>query len=174
VRRLIAVLAVLLAALMLVACGGDDDGGDSAGGSPTTEQPAPETETEAADLTDTSVKPVIPKPTGSPPAKLVKEDIVKGKGRAAKVGDTVTMQYVGISFSTGEQFDASWDTGQPFPFQLGTGQVIEGWDRGIVGMKAGGRRKLVIPPDQAYGAQGQGPIGPNETLIFVVDLLSIE
>jgi peptidylprolyl isomerase len=173
VRRLTLALAVLLAALALVACG-DDDGDNDSAAEPTTEQPAPQTETEAADLTDTSVKPVIPKPTGSPPSKLVKEDIVKGKGRAAKAGDSLTMHYVGIAFSTGEQFDASWDTGTPFgPFQLGTGQVIPGWDRGIVGMRVGGRRKLVIPPELAYGSQGQGPIGPNETLIFVVDLLAI-
>ena len=84
------------------------------------------------------------------------------------------MQYVGVSFSNGEQFDASWDTGAPFgPFQLGTGQVIPGWDKGIVGMRKGGRRKLVIPPELAYGSTGQGPIAPNETLIFVVDLVSI-
>ncbi len=120
------------------------------------------------------MKPVIEKPAGSPPRKLVKEDIVKGKGPAAKKGDSVTMQYVGVSFSNGEQFDASWDTGAPFgPFQLGTGQVIPGWDKGIVGMRKGGRRKLVIPPELAYGSTGQGPIAPNETLIFVVDLVSI-
>ena len=97
-----------------------------------------ETETEAADLTDTSVKPEVPKPSGSPPATLQKEDIVKGKGPAAQNGDTVTMHYVGISFSTGEQFDASWDRGVPLdPFQLGTGAVIPGWDRGILGMRVG-------------------------------------
>ena len=174
-RRLLVILAAVLAALALVACGDDDDGGGDSGGTPTTEQPAPQTETEAADLTDTSVKPEVPKPSGSPPATLQKEDIVKGKGPAAQNGDTVTMHYVGISFSTGEQFDASWDRGVPLdPFQLGTGAVIPGWDRGILGMRVGGRRKLVIPPELAYGAQGSGPIGPNETLIFVVDLLKID
>jgi len=173
VRRLIAVLAALLAALALVACGGDDGDGDSAA-TQATEQPAPETETEAADLTDTSVKPVIPAPSGSPPRKLQIEDIVKGKGRVAKKGDNVTMQYVGVAFSTGEQFDASWDNGAPLgPFPLGAGAVIPGWDKGIVGMRVGGRRKLVIPPELAYGTAGSGPIGPNETLIFVVDLEKI-
>jgi FKBP-type peptidyl-prolyl cis-trans isomerase len=174
VRRLIAVLAALLAALALVACGGDDDGDGDSAAAQATEQPAPETETEAADLTDTSVKPVIPAPSGSPPRKLVVEDIVKGKGRAAKQGDNVTLQYVGVAFSTGQQFDASWDSGAPIgPFPLGAGAVIPGWDKGIVGMRVGGRRKLVIPPELAYGTQGQGPIGPNETLIFVVDLTAI-
>ena len=118
---------------------------------------------------------MIPKPSGSPPSKLVVEDIVKGKGRAAKKGDKVTMQYVGVAFSTGEEFDASWDTGAPLPpFQLGAGAVIPGWDKGIVGMRVGGRRKLVIPPELAYGTAGPGPpIGPNETLIFVVDLVEV-
>jgi peptidylprolyl isomerase len=84
------------------------------------------------------------------------------------------MQYVGIAFSTGEEFDASWGRGQPFKFKLGQGMVIPGWDKGIVGMRAGGRRQLVIPPDLAYGAQGQPPsIGPNETLVFDVDLLKV-
>ena len=171
-RRLIAVLAALLAALALVACGGDDGDGDSAA-TQATEQPAPETETEAADLTDTSAKPVIPKPSGSPPNKLQVEDIVKGKGPAAKNGDTVSMEYVGMAFSTGEEFGSSWEGATLPPFQLGTGSVIPGWDKGIVGMRVGGRRKLVIPPELAYGTAGQGPIGPNETLIFVVDLTKI-
>ena len=99
----------------------------------------------------------MPKPAGSPPRRLVKEDIVKGKGPPAKKGDSVTMQYVGVSFSNGEQFDASWDTRRALrPFQLGTGQVIPGWDEGIVGMRKGGRRKLVIPPELAYGSTGPG------------------
>jgi peptidylprolyl isomerase len=179
-RRLLIPLALLVLALGLVACGSDESGDDSS----SADTPALDatvdsgddtgTQTEAANPKDTSVKPVIDKPAGSPPRHLVKEDIVKGKGPAAKKGDSVTMQYVGVSFSNGEQFDASWDTGAPFgPFQLGTGQVIPGWDKGIVGMRKGGRRKLVIPPELAYGSTGQGPIAPNETLIFVVDLVSI-
>lgn len=171
-RRLNAILAALVAALVLVACG-DDDKGDSSS-TPASDSTPQQTATQP-DLTDTSVKPVVPKPAGSPPRRLEKEDIVKGKGPRAKAGDSVTMHYVGIAFSTGEQFDASWDNGAPFgPFQLGSGQVIAGWDRGIVGMRKGGRRELVIPPELAYGSQGQGPIGPNETLIFVVDLLAIQ
>jgi len=167
--RLVAMLA-LAAALLASACGDDDDSGSAGAELPaetaTEAQPSPE---------DTNVKPVIDKPSGSPPRRLVKEDIVKGKGKAAKAGDRVTVQYVGVSFSTGRQFDASWDRGQPFGFSLGAGEVIPGWDKGIVGMKQGGRRKLTIPPEQAYGAQGAPPdIAPNETLVFVVDLVKID
>ena len=123
---------------------------------------------------DLKTKPAIPKPSGTPPTKLVVKDIVKGTGRTAKAGDAVSVQYVGVSFSTGEQFDASWDRGQPFEFQLGAQMVIPGWDQGVAGMKVGGRRELTIPPELAYGPQGQPPtIGPNETLIFVIDLVSI-
>ncbi|HVS29182.1 MAG TPA: FKBP-type peptidyl-prolyl cis-trans isomerase, partial [Solirubrobacteraceae bacterium] len=94
---------------------------------------------------DTSVKPKIAKPSGATPKKLVSKDIVTGKGPAAKAGDTVTVQYVGVSFKTGKQFDASWDRGQPFDFQLGAGMVIPGWDKGVKGMRIGGRRELIIP-----------------------------
>jgi peptidylprolyl isomerase len=172
------VLLALLAALALAACGDDGDDSDSDGGSSRQESaPAPETgtETEApTDLTDTSVKPVIDKPSGTPPRRLVKEDIVKGTGPGARPGDTVVVNYVGVSFSTGEEFDASWDSGQPFPVQLGAGGVIEGWEKGLVGIKKGGRRELIIPPEQAYGAQGAPPsIGPNETLVFVIDAVEI-
>jgi peptidylprolyl isomerase len=174
------VLLALLAALALAACGDDDDS-DSGGGSADTSRqesdPAaePGTETEApSDLTDTSVKPVIDRPSGTPPRRIVKEDIVKGKGPGAQPGDTVIVHYVGVSFSTGEEFDASWDSGQPFPVQLGAGGVIEGWEKGLVGIKKGGRRELIIPPEQAYGAEGAPPsIGPNETLVFVIDALEI-
>jgi peptidylprolyl isomerase len=122
--------------------------------------------------TDTSKKPVIPKPQGTPPSKLVIKNIVQGKGAPAKAGDTVTVQYVGVSWSTGQQFDASWDRNEPFSFPLGQGQVIPGWDQGVAGMKPGGRRELVIPPDLAYGPSGSPPaIGPNETLVFVIDLI---
>jgi peptidylprolyl isomerase len=175
------VLLVLLAALGPAACGDDDDSRSSGGSADTSqEESAPPssdtgTETEAqADLTDTSVKPVIDKPSGAPPRRLVKEDIVKGKGPGAKSGDTVVVNYVGVSFSTGDEFDASWDSGQPFPVQLGAGQVIEGWEKGLVGIKKGGRRKLTIPPEQAYGAKGAPPsIAPNETLVFVIDAVDI-
>jgi peptidylprolyl isomerase len=171
--RLLALAMLAVLALVAAGCGSDDDGStDSSAPGAKTEAPA-KTETEAAvDPKDTSVKPVIDKPSGSPPKKLVVEDIVKGKGKTAKAGDNVSVQYVGVSFSNGEQFDASWDRGQPFSFELGTGGVIPGWDKGLEGMKEGGRRKLTIPPELGYGAQGtpDGAIAPNETLVFVVDL----
>ena len=106
--------------------------------------------------TDLTQKPEIPKPSGEPPAELQTEDIVEGTGPAAKAGDTVSMQYVGNAWTTGEQFDASWDRNQAFPFTLGAGDVIAGWDQGIVGMKAGGRRLLIIPPELGYGEAGAG------------------
>jgi peptidylprolyl isomerase len=119
-------------------------------------------------------KPKVTVPAGAPPKKLVTKDLKEGTGPAAKAGDDVTMDYVGVSYSTKEEFDSSFTSGQPFDLTLGQGQVIAGWDEGIVGMKVGGRRELIIPPDMAYGAQGRPPtIKPNETLVFVVDLLAI-
>jgi peptidylprolyl isomerase len=136
---------------------------------------APDTSGKGAVLpisTDLKKKPKIPKPKGTPPKTLVVKDIVVGKGAVAKSGSEITVKYVGVGYSDGKQFDASWDRGQDLPFTLGTGGVIAGWDEGLVGMKVGGRRELVIPPDKAYGAQGQPPsIGPNATLVFVVDLV---
>jgi peptidylprolyl isomerase len=126
-----------------------------------------------ADAVGTTVKkkPKITKPSGKPPAKLTVVDVVEGKGAGAANGDTLTVDYAGNSWSTGKEFDASWKTGQPFPVTLGQGSVIQGWDQGLVGMKPGGRRLLVIPPDLGYGATGSGAsIKPNETLLFVVDL----
>lgn len=120
-----------------------------------------------------TTKPEIDFPGDTPPAELLIEDITEGEGRAAEAGDTVKAHYVGVAWSTGEEFDASWNRGAPLDFQVGVGQVIQGWDQGIVGMKPGGRRKLTIPPELGYGARGAGgAIGPNETLIFVVDLVS--
>jgi peptidylprolyl isomerase len=179
-NRLPIVLAWLVLALFAVACGGDDDGGGGQAAAPEetttpTATAAPGRINPASISKDLSAKPKIPKPSGSPPTKLQKADIVKGKGKAAGAGDTVSVQYVGNSWSTGAQFDASWDRGgEPFTFPLGAGQVIPGWDEGVAGMRKGGRRLLVIPPDLAYGAQSPSPaIGPNETLIFVVDLKKI-
>jgi peptidylprolyl isomerase len=177
--KLITLTLVLVLGGTIAACGDDDDdsGGSEAAATPT-ETAAPE----PADVSalageiskDTKSKPTIPAPSGDPPAELVTEDIVKGKGPGAQAGDTLTMQYVGVSWSTGQEFDASWDRGETFPFQLGAGMVIPGWDQGMVGMKKGGRRLLVIPPDLAYGPDGSPPaIGPNETLVFVVDLVKI-
>lgn len=121
------------------------------------------------------IKPEVEVPEGDPPKELEVSDITEGDGTEAQSGDLVTVQYVGVNYSTGEEFDSSFDSSQPFTFQLGSGMVIPGWDEGIPGMKVGGRRELVIPPDQAYGAQGSPPaIGPNETLVFVVDMVDVK
>lgn len=116
-------------------------------------------------------KPEIDFPEGEAPSDLVIEDLIEGDGREATAGDTVSAHYVGVAHSTGEEFDSSWNRGAPLDFPLGAGRVIPGWDRGIQGMKVGGRRKLTIPPHLAYGDRGAGAaIKPGETLIFVVDL----
>jgi peptidylprolyl isomerase len=169
------VCLILVGLLVVVAgCGKSDKQSSKPASAPSTQTQATATApAPKANIKDTSQKPVIAKPTGSVPRKLKIKDIVKGKGPGAKSGDQLTVQYVGVTFSTGEEFDASWDRGQPFSFQLGAGNVIPGWDRGLKGMKKGGRRQLTIPPRLAYGAQGSPPsIGPNETLVFVVDLVN--
>jgi peptidylprolyl isomerase len=119
-------------------------------------------------------KPEVTIPDTPPPADLVVEDLVVGDGPEATSGQPVEVHYVGVAWSTGQQFDASWDRGDSFGFRLGAGQVITGWDEGVAGMKLGGRRRLTIPPAKGYGAAGAGGvIGPNETLVFVVDLLGV-
>jgi peptidylprolyl isomerase len=119
-----------------------------------------------------TTKPEIDFPGDSAPDDLVIEDLVVGDGPEAKAGSSISAHYVGVAHSTGEEFDASWNRGAPLDFQLGTGQVIKGWDDGIAGMKVGGRRKLTIPASLAYGDRGAGGvIKPGEALIFVVDLV---
>lgn len=119
-------------------------------------------------------KPEVDFPEGPPPRDLEVVDLVEGEGDEAAPGRTAVVHYVGVAFSTGEEFDASWNRGEPFSFPLGAGAVIAGWDRGVVGMRVGGRRRLVIPPELAYGDRGAGAvIAPGETLIFVVDLLAL-
>ena len=119
-------------------------------------------------------RPEIDFPGGEAPADLVIEDEIVGEGTEATAGTTVKAHYVGVAFSSGEEFDASWNRGQPLEFGLGRGQVIAGWDQGIAGMRVGGRRKLTIPPHLAYGNRGAGgAIKPGETLIFVVDLVGV-
>ena len=183
--KLITMSLALVLALGAAACGEDDDvpvAGSGAESGEQAETPAPtEAPAEGGDVDalvasvtkDLKTKPEFSAPSGEPPAELITEDIVEGKGPKAQPGDNITMQYVGVSWSTGEQFDSSWDRNEAFPFQLGAGMVIPGWDQGIVGMRKGGRRILVIPPDMGYGPQGSGPIGPNETLVFVVDLKQV-
>lgn len=117
-------------------------------------------------------KPELTDASGDPPTELIEKDIKVGTGPAAKSGDSVTVNYVGRNWSNNEEFDASWGK-DAFEFTLGEGGVIKGWDEGVVGMKKGGRRLLIIPPELGYGAQGQGSIPANETLVFVVDLVKI-
>jgi peptidylprolyl isomerase len=123
----------------------------------------------------TPEKPTVDVPSGQPPSyQLELEDIAVGDGEEATEGRVVEVHYVGVSWATGEQFDASWDRGDTFKFGLGKGQVIPGWDQGVAGMKVGGRRRITIPPQLAYGKRGAGGvIGPDETLVFVVDLVGV-
>ena len=120
-------------------------------------------------------RPTIDKPEGDIPFELGIDDLVEGEGEEATKGSKVSVHYVGVAFSTGDEFDASWNRGEPFEFKLGAGQVIPGWDAGVEGMKVGGRRQLTIPSAMAYGARGAGGvIKPHEPLVFVVDLLSVD
>ncbi len=183
----LAVLAILT--LLLVGCGGGGEQEDtSAGGTgagenqiepPPSEPEEPEVvrseELRSLDVgDDTSEKPEFEPPAGPPPKELQIYDVKEGDGAEATAGRPLSMQYAGKSFSTGEEFDASWDRGEPFAFTLGAGEVIPGWDLGIEGMREGGRRILVIPPELGYGEQGSPPaIKPGETLVFVVDLKSV-
>ena len=119
-------------------------------------------------------KPQVTIPDDPPPGDLAIEDVVVGDGDEAIPGSQVEVHYVGVAWSNGRQFDASWDRGDTFGFRLGAGQVIDGWDRGVAGMRVGGQRRLTLPPDLAYGTRGAGGvIGPNETLVFVVDLVGV-
>ena len=118
-------------------------------------------------------KPEVDYPEGTPPKALEVTDIWEGDGKEATAGDTVEVHYVGVAYATGEEFDASWNRGEPLRFRLGAGKVIAGWDQGVQGMKVGGRRQLIIPPGLGYGNRGAGNvIKPGETLIFVCDLVS--
>ncbi|MGY5764565.1 FKBP-type peptidyl-prolyl cis-trans isomerase [Brachybacterium sp. DNPG3] len=122
----------------------------------------------------TRSKPEIDFPEGEAPTELIITDEIVGEGDEAGRGDVVDVHYVGVSHASGEQFDASWDRGQPLRFQLGVGQVISGWDQGVQGMKVGGRRRLDIPSHLAYGEHGAPPvIAPGESLIFVCDLVAV-
>ncbi len=127
-----------------------------------------------SDSVDVYARPQISVPESAAPNDLVVEDHVVGDGAEAVSGCQVSVDYVGVSWSTGQEFDASWNRGAPLDFTLGVGQVIAGWDQGVTGMRVGGRRTITIPPHLGYGAAGAGGvIGPNETLIFTVDLRSI-
>src|SRR4051794_22965921 len=185
------ILAAVLAAIALLAsaCGGSTKESDADKFASTAEKQA-KTLTAAPTSTSTptatkvapsagerdiATKPKIPKQFGSPPKTLKIEDLITGTGPAAKTGDKISVRYVGTLYDNGKEFDSSWKRGKaPFDVTLGQGQVIQGWDQGLVGMKVGGRRRLTIPPDLAYGPQGQPPSIPaNSTLVFDVDLTKI-
>lgn len=165
-RGALLTIAALLA-LVFAGCGDDDSSTTSSSGGETTAAKQAEPDKQ-------KTKPKVTVPDGAPPKKLVTKDLEVGTGPTAKAGDEVTVQYVGVGYDTKKEFDASWDRGEPFAFPLGAGAVIPGWDQGVAGMKVGGRRELIIPPNLAYGPAGAPPsIGPNETLIFVVDLEAV-
>jgi peptidylprolyl isomerase len=161
--RLVLIVAAILA-LLAGGCGSDSSSTSSSG-------EGSSTKAKQAAAAKKKTKPKVAVPSGAPPKQLVVKDLEEGTGAVAKAGDRVTVQYVGVDYKSGKEFDASWDRGEPFTFTLGAGEVIPGWDQGVEGMKTGGRRELTIPPQLGYGATGAPPaIPPNETLVFVVDL----
>jgi peptidylprolyl isomerase len=155
-----AILAIAVGAVLIGQSGGDDEGSASVG-----DCTAP----------GSGEKPAVEVTGTEPPTELETEDIKVGNGREVKVGDSITVNYVGVLFDDCSQFDASYDSGQPATFELTQGGLIDGWVQGIPGMKVGGQRKLTIPADLAYGAQGQPPdIPPDAALVFVIDLVSVK
>ena len=183
-------LALLLCAALplLVACGSSQSGADQAAEQAANELANPPTITDPATPAikavkvtpgpgegDIKVKPVIPRQSGAAPKVLIVQDLIVGTGAEAKSGDSVTVQYVGVLFANGKEFDSSWKNGEPFTFDLGSGGVIAGWDQGVEGMKVGGRRRLIIPAELGYGATGSPPTIPaNAALVFDVDLVSVK
>jgi peptidylprolyl isomerase len=169
-------IVALCAVLALAGCGSSSD--SSTGSTEPTSSNSTEESTAPArqsEPTAKKTKPEVTVPKGAPPKQLVVKELEEGTGAEAKAGDEVAVQYVGVNYKSGKEFDSSWSRHEPFAFQLGVGQVIPGWDQGIEGMKVGGRRELIIPPELAYGEAGSPPaIGPNETLVFVVDLLAVK
>jgi peptidylprolyl isomerase len=168
-RRVIITIAVVVGVVALMALisvlGGDDDGGEDA-----TTTTAPETTTTTA-----PEKPDVTVPETPPPTELQSTDLTVGDGAEAQPGSTVQVHYAGRAYSNGEEFDSSYDRPEAFSFTIGDPNILEGWHQGIVGMREGGRRQLVIPAALGYGEQGDPPdIGPNDTLVFVIDLLKVE
>jgi FKBP-type peptidyl-prolyl cis-trans isomerase len=190
-RRLPVPLALVVAALIAAGCGSDDSGSTDTAATTTETQPATQPPQQPAESgapkprkvkpspaeADLGRKPKPAKGTGKPPSKLVVQDLIVGKGKKAASGDMVSVQYVGVLFDNGKEFDASWNgakPGRPLQFPVGVGQVIPGWDQGVPGMRVGGRRKLIIPSELAYRDQGYPPaIPPNAALIFDIDLKKV-
>ena len=190
-RLLVLIVPALAAGLVLTGCGSSQSAADKAAeqaaeqekNPPTIsdpEVPVPKAEKvePGPGEGDINTKPKIPAQEGAAPSELIAQDVIVGTGKEAGNGDKVSVQYVGVLFDGGEEFDTSWtsDTkaGEPFEFTLGSGQVIAGWDQGVVGMKEGGRRRLLIPADLAYGAAGSPPkIPADAALVFDVDLKKV-
>ena len=168
-------LALILFACLALAVAGCGGGSDSSS-SESTASTSSESHSSESSSTAKKTKPKVTVPKGAPPKKLEIKEIEEGSGAEAKSGDEVSVQYLGVGYESGKEFDSSWSrNAEPFTFGLGAGQVIPGWDQGVEGMKVGGRRELIIPPELAYGEAGSPPaIGPNETLIFVIDLLAVK
>jgi peptidylprolyl isomerase len=167
-RGMLLTIAVCVA-LAIAGCGGSDDSSSSTAAS--SESP---TAIKWSPPGKFGTKPAVIAPGGTPPKTLESKELIEGTGAEAIAGDKVTVQYVGVDYKTGKEFDSSWSRSEPFIFGLGAGEVIAGWDQGIAGMKVGGRRELIIPPELAYGPGGSPPvIAPNATLVFVVDLLAV-
>jgi peptidylprolyl isomerase len=188
VKRLALIVFACLA-VVIVGCGSSDDSSTGSSESTATSTESTATSTESSEKSPAEsggsakesgrvvgrAEPKVTVPSGPPPKKLEIKEIKKGSGKAAKVGDEVLVQYVGVGYESKEEFDSSWSRNEPLPLKLGAGGVIPGWEKGIEGMKVGGRRELIIPPNLAYGPEGRPPvIGPNETLIFVIDLLAVK
>lgn len=186
-KILSSIAAALLAAIAIAGCGsggsstitvGNENPADNAlikAGETTSSTPSTTTATVKTPTTGSlSKEPKVTPPTGPAPTKLETKELIRGTGAEAKDGDKVTVNYVGVLYKNGKEFNASWETKEPFSFTLGVGQVIKGWDQGIPGMKVGGRRELIIPAELAYGKKGSPPKIPgNEALVFVVDLLAV-
>jgi peptidylprolyl isomerase len=170
-------VAALAAAGLIAGCGGSGSSSTIGVGNENTSDQALVKAGEAKEVkTPTTgplaTEPKVTPPTGPAPSELEKKDLIVGTGKQAYAGDTVTVNYVGVLYEGGKEFDASWKRKEPFQFKLGSGQVIPGWDQGVRGMKVGGRRELVIPAELAYGKTGSPPtIPPNAPLVFVIDLL---
>jgi peptidylprolyl isomerase len=186
-RRAGLAAAALSAAALIAGCGssggsstitvGNENTADNAlikAGEKTSTSPSSSSTAKTPTSGPLSKEPKVTPPSGPAPKKLESKDLIVGTGPQAKAGDTVTVNYVGVLYKGGKEFDASWKRNEPFTFTLGKGQVIAGWDQGVVGMKVGGRRELIIPSALAYGAKGSPPtIPPNAPLVFVVDLLGV-
>ncbi len=189
--KLLLTIAAVFALLLAAGCGSgssssETSSGDSSeattgsgkfkipvdGKPPTRTEKEVEAKWDGKGLLGPQPKPIVPK--GTPPEELVVQDLIKGKGRSAHKGDEITVQYVGVNYRNGEEFDASWRYGKPFTFELGAGFVVPGWEEGLEGMEVGAQRELIIPPELGYGYRRQEGIPPGSTLVFVVDLLKVE